>query len=171
MIFLNARGPKRSTRYSVQVRTCLQFLWCDTIGSRRTTKIIFTQKTVFSYLMGYPGAKALGAKAFVATYYCSICIPSTASFAKDETILLAIYCSLLFVTICVNHRVIPICSQPLLTHIPCYLFFYLHFISWWSRLLLILSVIPTCILSQPKRRRRKRKSCRPVILRFLCMMW
>ena len=79
--------------------------------------------------MGYPGAKALGAKAFVATYYCSICIPSTASLAKDETILLAIYCSLLFVTICVNHRVIPICSQPLLTHIPCYLFFYLHFIQ------------------------------------------
>ena len=91
------------------MRTCLQFLWCDTIGSRRTTKIIFTQKTVFSYLMGYPGAKA-----FVATYYCSICslmtvvwflsIPSTASFAKDETILLAIYCSLQFGTIiCVNH--------------------------------------------------------------------
>ena len=134
MIFLNARGPKRSTRYSVQVRTCLQFLWCDTIGSRRTTKIIFTQKTVFSYLVGSPGAEA-----FVATYYCSICslmtvvwflsIPSTASFAKNETILRAIYCSLLFVTICVNHRVIPICSQPLLTHIPCYLFFYLHFIQ------------------------------------------
>ena len=49
--------------------------------------------------MGYPGAKA-----FVATYYCSICIPSTASLAKDETILLAIYCSLQFGTIiCVNH--------------------------------------------------------------------
>ena len=54
--------------------------------------------------MGYPGAKALGAKAFVATYYCSICIPSTASLAKDETILLAIYCSLQFGNIiCVNH--------------------------------------------------------------------
>ena len=130
MIFLNARGPKRSTRYSVQVRTCLQFLWCDTIGSRRTTKIVFTQKNVFSYLVGSPGAEA-----FVATHYCSIYlivvwflfIPSTASFAKDETILLAIYCSLLFVTICVNHRVIPICSQPLLTHFRCYLFFLLAF--------------------------------------------
>ena len=87
---------------------------------------------MFSYLVGSPGAEA-----FVATHYCSIYlivvwflfIPSTASFAKDETILLAIYCSLQFGTICVNHRVIPICSQPLLTHIPCYLFFYLHFIQ------------------------------------------